>query len=184
MGEEYRGARSIDMSPASFSWFVMSAIEDASNIEVISELKQLFNGKVVIDIGPGDNTGGYKIAEMLGARAYIAVEPYFANNLVRELSDKINADEKLPYVVLNTDASNALSSMIEGSANIMSIGTDSTMIRDKDYRKQVNKLLHEKLGPNVFMGSETVFHPEQSKELFRFYSHRGEVGITEVYRNE
>lgn len=53
--------------------------------EHLKKLKAIFTGKTVIDFGSGGDMGGLMLASKLGAKNYVAVEPYNASQLLTQL---------------------------------------------------------------------------------------------------
>ena len=49
-----------------------------------------FENQVVVDLGAGQKSYGYQIAKILGAKSYVAVEPFFADDLAKSLESREN----------------------------------------------------------------------------------------------
>jgi len=52
-----------------------------SKKEALDLLREKFAGKVIVDIGPGEENYGYIFAKAIGAKAYIAVDPFYGGYL-------------------------------------------------------------------------------------------------------
>ena len=57
------------------------------------KIREAFEGKVVVDIAAGDNPYGYLIADLAGAKAYVAVEPFRTRDLFFELYYLLQREE-------------------------------------------------------------------------------------------
>ncbi len=77
----------------------------ADSIEVVDVLRERFKDKIVVDLGAGDTANGYFLANMLGAKGYVAVEPFHGEYLKRNLEgyDKDNFIHELNRILPGID---------------------------------------------------------------------------------
>lgn len=71
--------------------FVVKKLENSE--EALEPLRKRFGGKVLIDIGSGGNDYGYQFAQLVGARAYVAVDP-FSGDFLRDSLKPTTEEEK------------------------------------------------------------------------------------------
>src|SRR3989338_4625621 len=68
---------------------------------VDSDIIRLFSDQVVVDLGAGEFPHAYKIIKICGARAYIGVEPYYADRLAARLEEdwlKTGLEQELEWM--------------------------------------------------------------------------------------
>lgn len=58
------------------------------NNEEVREAVKIFQDQIIVDLGAGENGNGYRLAQRMGAKAYIGIEPY--RNLQEDISNKKN----------------------------------------------------------------------------------------------
>ncbi len=99
-----------------------------------------FKGQILIDIGAGELSEAYKFAKQLGASVYIAIEPYYASRLIKNIEEtQKETGINLPFVVIESDALSFLRNLQNNSANMMIVATDHHMFPDLNYNGMVNQ---------------------------------------------
>ena len=91
--------------------------------------------RVVIDLGAGRNPWGYRVAALLGASAYVAVEPYGYDELLQILRRE---GGELPWFVTDEDAKTLLQRLPD-ALNIACFGFafDQCIVQNWDYLTEV-----------------------------------------------
>jgi len=138
-----------------------------------------WEGKVVVDLGAGNDISGYTLAAIAGAAGYIGVEPFYTQELEeeignldaaieteqKELSGELDEErkmslqrridvlsQKIPYTVVGTDMASMLETLPNQSVCIMANGIDSAVLAGSNYE-------HIK---GIAKEIERVLHPEGS----------------------
>lgn len=131
-----------------FSDFAINTIEHAST-ERLQALKAGVEGRVLIDIGAGDNTNGYIVAQMLGAKGYVALEPHNFKHLYTVLSSPQEEDfrwtEKspkkrtIPFCVVAEGVETFLKRVPDNSVAVMASAVDELVLSNFT-RKQIQEI--------------------------------------------
>ncbi len=114
--------------------------------ERIERLRSRFQGQTLVDLGAAESTGGYELARTIGAKAYVGVEPYYADDLLKNIRNfpLRNAEESIkyreelqermkregvaiPYAVVPVDMLTFLQSLPDNSVSILAGGIDHTI---------------------------------------------------------
>jgi len=122
------------------------------------DLAFVLKGQVVVDLGAGDKTTSYLLAEMAEAAAYVAVEPYFYKELAIEfqtlMSDpKLKKD--LPFTIVPEDMLTLLERLPESSVSVMAFGIDYTVI-EMEYTLRVSQEVQRVLHPEGALVSSNI----------------------------
>jgi hypothetical protein len=167
---ENRQAMKDDISDSALAQFLREKIDSEEKKEP-GKLRAFFQGKPILDLGAGSFHDGYECAQRLGASCYVAVEPYFANHLLRSLQRLSPENRTIPYMVVKQDGLSALKSLKDGSINVMTVATDSLMLRDPKYNAELNDEISRVVGDGAFIGYDTVLFPKDfSKERIDRYA--------------
>lgn len=108
--------------------------------EKLEELKSYFKDKVIIDLGAGTFPTGYMVANLLGAKGYIGVEPYNWRELMTHfLSKKLSPDYfKTKFNFIVEDAVTFLRRLPPESVCILSSGlADGITSSDNSYEVEL-----------------------------------------------
>ena len=108
-----------------------------------------FKNQLVIEIGAGCFHFGYALAELLEARAYIGVEPFFADHLIRNINQYASkrSIKRIPYTVVPEDILTFLRRIPDGLVSIFAFGIEKCILEDKHYRSNVEKEIFRVLHP-------------------------------------
>lgn len=151
-----------DMSPEPFSDITLFPLKNKENELILEWLKDEIEGRPILDIGPGMNTNGYEIANLLQGEGYIGVEPFFAKSLASELKDEKG---EIKPLVVNEDALTFFKKIKDNSVHVITFGTDSLMLRDREYNEQLNKEIARVIGDSgLFIGNNTTLYPAGRRE--------------------
>lgn len=162
--------------------YSMLLIDELEKYEsVLNKLRELFKGRVLVDLGTGVNDGGYRIAGLLGCSGYVAVEPNYFKNLsnllgggrdytlcdndylLNRLPDRSKLNN-LPFSIVKEDALSFLLSMEDNSACIFSSGMDKIIVKDDKYIERVNDLISRVIGDdNAFLSNYSIFKASNIK---------------------
>lgn len=146
-----------------------SAVENDTYKDDLEKIKTIFQDQVVVDLGAGEESNGYEIAKDAGAKAYVGVEPYFANNLKQVLeydSGWSPPEEAMPFSVAKTDMLSFLSALKDNSVSILISGIDMFIISNPEYRKKVVNEFKRVLSENggVFSCHSELLHSPKQEE--------------------
>lgn len=143
-----------------------------------------FRGQTVVDLGAGQYSDGYEIANIGDASAYIGVEPAHAVMLARRIAirknseiGKMNYEAKeiamevtnhapneikgIPASVVREDMLTFLHRVPDASVSIFCSGIDRVIIEDEEYRRLVGEQIRRVLSPNgAYIGDASVGHIE------------------------
>ncbi len=103
----------------------------------------MLKGQIIVDIGAGTTSSGYCLAQQVGAKAYIAVEPHNYDELRHNLTFMSLDSQPIPAAVVNEDALGFLSRVPAGSVSIVISGLDEQVLSPRqfpqihEYKKQV-----------------------------------------------
>jgi len=93
-------------------------------------------GGILLDLGAGSVAYGLKIAEILKARAYIGVEPFYFESLFRSVHAEIAAMESpIPAAVVASDALTLLERLPSRSVSILAAGMMDHILPSQMYRE-------------------------------------------------
>lgn len=158
---------------------------DDLNGEKLVYLKDLVVGKPIVDFGAGKDTDAYKLACLLGASAYVAVEPFSSESLVHNIEevakekisfrlrrkdgDRMKFEDfevdPIDFSVVPEDALTFAKRIPDSSVNAFSFGTDECIIKDSQYidsvREEISRILPS---GGVFICENTVFTPFSFKD--------------------
>lgn len=104
--------------------------------EKVEEIKESFKDTVIIDIGAGRYKIGYNLACALGAKGYIAVEPFNFHDLARDFSrqDANPEDNPIPFNIVAEDGLSFLERLPTESVLTFTFGLgDGAVIGEKSY---------------------------------------------------
>ncbi|MEK7587028.1 MAG: hypothetical protein AAB453_04125 [Patescibacteria group bacterium] len=131
------------------------------DIEKIEQLRESFKDKVVVEIGTY-HSGGYELACLLSARAYIAVEPNYYNRLIHsflqlneeKITERVHEVESLkdldvksiPFNFVSEDGLTFLRRLPDNSVIPLDIGISDLLARYGGHLKDYYPDMQKKLG--------------------------------------
>jgi len=142
--------------------------------EALEQLREKIRGKIFIDIGAGsgremlgeelDYVAGHEIAKLLEARAYVAIEPNFAETLAYRFKNRKNqmeSDElEIPVAIFEDDGLTFLKRLEDSSASLFTSYLDNTRLADKEYNRDLEKEIARVVGDdNPFVSFKSVLRP-------------------------
>lgn len=161
---------------------------EESKLDII---RKRFKNKVVLDIGAGENSLGYFLAQLLGAKGYVGVEMNNAESLVNSLENYSAEDfeekfksffpnkripdfELIPASVVKASMLETLKRIPTNSVNIFSFGLDNALIPNIEYTKQVEEEM------NRVLSEEGAFIRDPAGSL----APKGVVPLVEYLKDE
>lgn len=155
------------------------------NKEILFTINGPFSGlkdKIVVDFGAGQLPNGYLIAREVEARAYIGVEPFYTDRLLKSLekdalesyvesyySSVITNKENIPRTVSDWDILNFLKNIPENSVSFLIFGqaANREIISNKD-SKEIEDEIYRTVGlKDVVVCDSTLFVPKNALTLDR-----------------
>ena len=134
----------------------------------IEKIREVFAGRVVVDLGAGDNDWGYYLADMAGAKHYVGVDSHNARGLngqLEKFSEEIKEGKFIPYSVVDTDMLSFLRDVKDDSVSMIASGIDDYIIEDGKYSsetsREISRTLHPEGGLLSVMSS--IHFPEKTK---------------------
>jgi hypothetical protein len=154
------------------------------------KLRSLVAGRVLLDMGAGAFSNGYRVAEALGSKAYVGIEPFVGRKLhetIRhdnEVSLVSKGQPHIPFAVVKEGILSFLKRLPDNSACVLTSGIDvfvlrgfeETSGRDSDYG-ELEKELARVIGiDGVQISYSSDVHPQEFK--------KETVGLFDVYKKE
>ncbi len=117
----------------------------------IQEISDIFRGIIIVDLGAGENSFGYKLACLANAKGYIGVEPYHSRILRAALlsvgHQKSWEDKTIPFAVVDTDMLSFLRAIKDKSVSLMAAGIDDYVIHGGGYTSLLRPEVERTLSP-------------------------------------
>jgi len=145
------------------------ALHEACLARRAGNLPGSLKGQSVVELGAGMMPHGYLIAATFGAKNYLAIEPYYADVLLKTLRQAIEEQKHLaaeiPWKVSSDDMLNALRGIPDGSVSILACGIEDCILPDADYKAAVEVEIARALSEKgVFASSHSDLHPKGLRE--------------------
>ncbi len=107
--------------------------------EFLKELKERFSGKVLVDLGCGQSSSGYKLACILGSKGYVGIDSngvdiYGIKHLVNSKLDKEKPEKEtsdwqpIPYSLVIEDALSFLRRVPDNRVCVSTFGIDGMVM--------------------------------------------------------
>jgi hypothetical protein len=131
----------------------------------LDKIGEVFENKIVVDLGAGKTTLGYSMALMAGAKAYVGVDSHNANSLGRFLNG--NHNDSMTYSVVDLDMLSFLRCVKDDSISMIAAGIDDYVIHDGEYTNPLNKEIKRTLHPNGGLLSvmSEIYFPDKDKRI-------------------
>ncbi len=98
-----------------------------------------FQNQVVVDLGAGRTSHGYKLAVAAGAKGYVGVEPIHAEIL----SSDLRGEQEIPWCVIPQDMYHFLRRVPKDSVSIISTGVEYLPEGyDEFSEREIERVLH------------------------------------------
>lgn len=139
-------------------------------------IKERFTNQIIVEIGSGKSMDGYNLANLVGARAYVAVDPFYARDVRDNLEERAEADRSqsthpflFPYLTwgipdtirnnetfkknnvqwntVEEDALAFLRALPDSSVSVIMSGISETVI-PQEHLEQILKEISRTLSPN------------------------------------
>ena len=126
-------------------------------------------GQSVVELGAGMMPHGYLIAATFEAKNYLAIEPYYADVLLKTLGQAIE-DQKhvvaeIPWKVSSDDMLSALQKIPDESVSVLACGIEDCILPDAGYKAAVEAEISRVLSETgVFASSHSDLHPKGLRE--------------------
>ena len=117
---------------------------------------------------------GYLIAATFEAKNYLAIEPYYADVLLKTLGQAIEEQKhvvtEIPWKISSDDMLTALRKIPDDSVSILACGIEDCILPDADYKAAVEAEVARALSDTgVFASSHSDLHPKGlHEETFEF----------------
>lgn len=116
------------------------------NPEIKEKMSGLFKGQVIADLGAGRQSHGYALAQLVGARAYVGVEPFFPKLLETSVI-KEDIPKEIPIAIAPEDMLSFLKRLPDNSISIILSGIDDIILPRAEYRGSVKNEIMRTLDP-------------------------------------
>ncbi len=152
--------------------FISLLYEDYFNLE-LQKVFERFRNQIVVDIGAGSSGYGLRLAEIAGAKAVVAVEPFFSHLLLKNIQNPIGPAKpypqtaRIPIVIVPENALSFLKRLPNNSVSILAGGIEKNIIQDPEYRIQ--------------LGEEVVRVLSPTGVLVDYFSELETYGLTELH---
>ena len=126
-------------------------------------------GQSVVELGAGMMPHGYLIAATFEAKNYLAIEPYYADVLLKTLRQAIEEQKHLvaeiPWKVSSDDMLTALQKIPDESVSVLACGIEDCILPDAGYKAAVEAEISRVLSETgVFASSHSDLHPKGLRE--------------------
>ena len=126
-------------------------------------------GQSVVELGAGMMPHGYLIATTFEAKNYLAIEPYYADVLLKTLRQVIEEQKhvvaEIPWKVSSDDMLTGLRAIPDESVSILACGIEDCILPDADYKAAVESEISRVLSETgVFASSHSDLHPKGLRE--------------------
>ena len=160
------------------------ALYEAIRSESVGKVKEALGDSIVVEIGAGFLPYGYLIASICGARAYVGVEPFYADHLI-DFIESIRSRHSfsfspLPYTVVPQDMKCFLENTPDDSVSVLACGIEKCIIPEQRYRKNVEREILRALSPRgAFVAYRSNLRVRGARE-FRQRFRRFDSGKTQI----
>jgi hypothetical protein len=143
-------------------------------------LQGRLSGQVVVELGAGMTGAGYMLAALMGARAYVGIEPFYADVLFHVLSsfEESAMPERL---VVGYDMLDALIRFPDQSVSFFAFGIERCVLPEGKYMHCVEHEMKRVLTGELYMYKSDLFSkivPDEQHPFQRFDTARqGELRI-------
>lgn len=126
-------------------------------------------GQSVVELGAGMMPHGYLIAATFQAQNYLAIEPYYADVLLKTLRQAIEEQKhvvaEIPWKVSSDDMLSALQKIPDESVSVLACGIEDCILPDAGYKAAVEAEISRVLSETgVFASSHSDLHPKGLRE--------------------
>lgn len=126
---------------------------------------QRLKNQIVVELGAGYSHFGYKLSEICGARAYLAVEPFYSDLLLTRINQiSSSAEQPCPYKVVALDLLAILKLIDTGTVSIIACGIENCILPNQSYRRfaeqEIKRVLSES---GIFMSFQSDLFPASLK---------------------
>ncbi len=131
-------------------------------------------GQSVVELGAGMMPHGYLIAATFEAKNYLAIEPYYADVLLKTLRQAIEEQKhmvaEIPWKVSSDDMLTGLRGIPDESVSVLACGIEDCILPDADYKSAVESEIARVLSvTGIFASSHSDLHPRGlHEETFEF----------------
>ena len=176
--------------------------------KINTEIQNLFENEVVVDLGAGREGTGFLIADRAHAKAYVADEPNFKEQLIPVIAVLKNPSlinqignqgavepehevSKIPVAVVAEDMLTFLKRLPDNSVSIFCSGIDELVMDDNAIRNAIAKEIRRVLSPTggyVGAGNGHIKLSEDSNIKVEFigrkHDYRPDAGSIYVYKKQ
>lgn len=142
----------------------------------LDEIKKVFENKIVVDLGAGTTNLGYGLAQMAGAKSYVAVDSHNAGYLKRFFNR--HSDDSMPKSIVDLDMLSFLRCVKDDSISMIAAGIDDYVIHDGEYTgpldNEIKRTLHPKGGLLSVMSE--IYFPDDDKRIILDGGGRSYIG--------
>lgn len=144
--EVERSAFSSATNPTAFSESLLPDLTSAARHgPIFSRLNAsmaLFRDQILVDLGAGNTSNGFKLATIFNAKGYIGVETSHS----KELAKAIEAESPtIPYEVVNEDMVHFLRRLPHESVSVLASGIDYSIIQEGGRMREIGTRIEEVL---------------------------------------
>lgn len=118
-------------------------------------------GQILVDPGAGVEGYGLKLAQMFGARAYIAVEPFHFRVLSHYVArDSASGSSSIPAAVIASDALTVLRALPDHSVSVLASGLDSAVLKADYQLKMTDEIVRVVAEDGIYAAYNSELHPQ------------------------
>jgi hypothetical protein len=167
-----------EFTRALYEW----ALTDKGNL-----LKDLLQGRRVVELGAGMMPHGYALAAACEAKNFVAVEPFYSDlqsnsvaGLIEERGENLN---RIPYKVEGVDMLEYLKGEPDDLLCVVACGIEDCILPGPDYRKKVESELVRVLEADAFfLSSHSDLFPRELKSVEVYFPRPSNPRVTDRLR--
>tara|TARA_Y100001934_G_scaffold101337_1_gene124586 strand:- start:917 stop:1618 length:702 start_codon:yes stop_codon:yes gene_type:complete len=150
------------------------ALYEACLARRAGNLPGALKGQSVVELGAGMMPHGYLIATTFEAKNYLAIEPYYADVLLKTLRQAIEEQKhvipEIPWKISSDDMLKALRKIPDESVSVLACGIEDCILPDAEYKAAVESEIARVLSTTgVFASSHSDLQPRGlHEETFEF----------------
>ncbi|MFB6089041.1 MAG: hypothetical protein ABEK36_04645, partial [Candidatus Aenigmatarchaeota archaeon] len=142
-----------------------------------NKLKEELQGETVIDLGAGKLRDGFYLASKSGAKSYIGIDLYHADELAEDMfslvDDSVPQDYHLPCknkinsIIVEDDIEDFLEKVPDGieNLNFLSFGINDDVIIDEKKYERIRSRMNEIMSPGSSIVKRNGICPPNSKKV-------------------
>ena len=150
-------------------------------------LKSLLSGRRVIELGAVMMSYGYALADVCGAKNFVAVEPFYSDiqktSIQSYISGKASDAQRIPFKVSSMGMLEYLESEPDDLLCIIACGIEDCILPGPDYRRKVERqILRTMEKDTFFLSSHSDLYPNELKVFEQMFARPSNKDVNDRLR--